>query len=733
VPGHSYKISSQNGVALIVVLAFVALLAGITVAYLGRALMDRQKAHATVNELRADQLALSALDVITADLKQEIENGSTSSTVGTTTIYTPTSTTNILPQTSGTPSVPPTIANLIRRSITADSIRSPGVSSKASAITSAPADPTNPQKGDITTARWNKHYLIPKLNSDEKSEPVASFTAPDWVLVTTLGAKEFPRWDSSLCDSSDSNFAIGRYAFVIYDEGGLLDVNVAGYPTDASLAATAVATDAPVGGKGLLALADLVPIVSAATIPQQRAAINQLIGWRNYSTAQPGGVFPNFTFTSSSGAAWYTRFVTNNTSGFLQTSATTWRGRTDQAFVNRQELIEYRRTTQFSINALQYMGTFSRELNSPTWGDPATARVTAPFQRRDGSTAQVGDVLFRRFPIAELAWVGPNGAIAPGTASTVQRDFGLRWNGDHWDYCGTSGSTLIGAVPSIRGDQEPDLFQLLAVAKPAATIQQLLTTGACLIDQYDGPGTDPSNMTTRIDFAGPAMPPSTNNSVAWGMENVTPPVPATAPTPRGALILNRAFYNVGEFGYANGDVTTASPGPTPATLDFYSASSRDAAILDFFGVSTAPMRAGVVNLNTRQNLVLSSILSFATATQPSTPLSSVRRNSTAIGIATATNASPAMSRQEIPRLAAQSGLTGGEEIQEVVARSLPDMCQTRTWNLMIDVIAQSGRYPSTATSLSQFIMEGEKRYWMHIAIDRFTGEVIDEQLEAVYE
>jgi hypothetical protein len=49
------------------------------------------------------------------------------------------------------------------------------------------------------------------------------------------------------------------------------------------------------------------------------------------------------------------------------------------------------------------------------------------------------------------------------------------------------------------------------------------------------------------------------------------------------------------------------------------------------------------------------------------------------------------------------------------------------------LIAQSGRYPTAATNLSQFVVEGEKRYWLHIAIDRFTGEVIDRQLEAVYE
>jgi hypothetical protein len=52
---------------------------------------------------------------------------------------------------------------------------------------------------------------------------------------------------------------------------------------------------------------------------------------------------------------------------------------------------------------------------------------------------------------------------------------------------------------------------------------------------------------------------------------------------------------------------------------------------------------------------------------------------------------------------------------------------------MIDVIAQSGRYPPTAAGLGDFIVEGEKRYWLHVAIDRFTGEIIDQQLEAVYE
>jgi hypothetical protein len=53
--------------------------------------------------------------------------------------------------------------------------------------------------------------------------------------------------------------------------------------------------------------------------------------------------------------------------------------------------------------------------------------------------------------------------------------------------------------------------------------------------------------------------------------------------------------------------------------------------------------------------------------------------------------------------------------------------------LLVDVIAQSGRYPPGTQSLGNFVVEGEARYWMHIAIDRETGQVIDRQIERVTE
>ena len=79
----------------------------------------------------------------------------------------------------------------------------------------------------ISLARWNSHYLIPRASTTTSidSTPVASFTAPDWVLVTSQGPNSAPA----------PNAVIGRYAYAVYDEGGLIDVNLGGFPNYASL------------------------------------------------------------------------------------------------------------------------------------------------------------------------------------------------------------------------------------------------------------------------------------------------------------------------------------------------------------------------------------------------------------------------------------------------------------------------------------------------------------------
>ena len=72
--------------------------------------------------------------------------------------------------------------------------------------------------------------------------------------------------------------------------------------------------------------------------------------------------------------------------------------------------------------------------------------------------------------------------------------------------------------------------------------------------------------------------------------------------------------------------------------------------------------------------------------------------------------------------------------REVVARAVSSVSQTRVWNVLIDVVAQSGHYKPNANNLqNDFVVEGEQHYWVHVAIDRFTGQVIDKQIETVNE
>jgi hypothetical protein len=82
-----------------------------------------------------------------------------------------------------------------------------------------------------------------------------------------------------------------------------------------------------------------------------------------------------------------------------------------------------------------------------------------------------------------------------------------------------------------------------------------------------------------------------------------------------------------------------------------------------------------------------------------------------------------------------AGYTGQvvQRYRESTIRALTAVGQTRIWNLMIDLVTQTGRYPQAAKGLDQFVVESEQRRWVHLAIDRYTGEVIDQQVEIVTE
>ena len=203
------------------------------------------------------------------------------------------------------------------------------------------------------------------------------------------------------------------------------------------------------------------------------------------------------------------------------------------------------------------------------------------------------------------------------------------------------------------------------------------------------------------------------------------------------IILNRPFRNVGELGYAYRDMPWKN-------IDFFTANSADGALLDLFCVqenlNERGLTAGQVNLNTRQPLVLQAIISAAMKDEVNaTPLSGTDANRIATAITTLTASTPLINKSELLVKAALALAPGGSTDQQIkirreaALRALSDVGQTRTWNLLIDVIAQSGRYAPATTDVKKFTVKGEKRYWLHVAIDRYTGEVIDRMLEPVYE
>src|SRR5580765_2900869 len=113
---HLPRRSSNRAAALIIVLAFVVLLTGLSLAFFSRTAGERQLAHSSYNDTSADLLARSAVDIVIADLKQEILNGSgsPSPTASPVTLFVPTNNANMVPRRNN---AEPTIPNLIRRSL----------------------------------------------------------------------------------------------------------------------------------------------------------------------------------------------------------------------------------------------------------------------------------------------------------------------------------------------------------------------------------------------------------------------------------------------------------------------------------------------------------------------------------------------------------------------------------------------------------------------------------------
>jgi Putative Ig domain len=274
---------------------------------------------------------------------------------------------------------------------------------------------------------------------------------------------------------------------------------------------------------------------------------------------------------------------------------------------------------------------------------------------------------------------------------------------------------------------------------------------------------DNDNVLRPADAIYPGAAATTGSSTPYYYDPLNP----TTSIVYRPIMLNRRFRNVAELGYAFRDLPWK-------TLDFFTDKSADAGLLDIFTINDGPpgvaigglgtpptveptMTAGSLNLNSLyldpNNSALAPVAQPVLAGAILDEINSTTVNNTGTGPTDApvlaknmANATSATSMQNKAELVTRAGLpttilpTASNDNQavkarrEVVARTMSSVSQTRVWNLLIDVVAQSGHYKPNASSLqNDFIVEGEQHYWVHVAIDRFTGQVIDKQIEVVNE
>ena len=501
--GHSRRAGS----ALIIVLVLITIVSILLLAYLGTVQFERKAVQNYSGEVTADQIAKGGLDRMVADLDQEIVAGSIASNGPTSTspvYYKPLSAASMVPARYNDTGYAYT--NVIRVS-SADSTQYANAYTNAVypgqiPVDLAVADPTTNTALDgryLSAARWQESQLLLPSETNAAVMPV-----PDWILMTRSGPTNaagltFGSSGNTLNNraSSNPNYVVGRYAYMVYDEGGLLDATVAG----AANSGTGAPSADDNGNRGSLALAALTNSVLTA------AQMTALSNWRNPATATNESSYTNYVYSLQA------------TNGFLQVQPG------DNTFLSRQDLIAYANYAGIT-SALPYLGTFNRAVNAPAY-TPANVTTLNPdllnLRFANGGTinsggtllqsrtVQAGDFLLtRRFPLSRLSWVGYNGLANGASAYDVWRAFGLVWDSSNnaWAYVSGTGTGSGSSPPSVSAVQtsikslaavaqespprDPDFFELLQAGILNTSLGQTaggqFSSSTTVVNLYGGSG-----------------------------------------------------------------------------------------------------------------------------------------------------------------------------------------------------------------------------------------------------
>jgi len=486
--------TSERGAALIVVLAFVAMLLLLLMAFFSKSTLQQQVSKSSTTLGLTDIFAQGAVDSIIGDLKQEIVDGSVAVTnvsgsgdiTVTNVIYYPKTNINAVPQLIGC-ATNTNFPNLLKVSTNLPFYPTNVGISIAGTNRVSTSSSTNPSANGrfISAARWNKPLFLKTTNllSAADLTPASAFVPPSWIQVSRAGTNP-TNWDAGMQWSmTNSSAVVGRYAYAIYNEGGVLDVNVAGYPQipfTLIVAGSISATNHMISNaatKTALSYADLtnLPYVFSGTslYPFTTNYLLLLLNWRNAATLQSAS--PSAAPTAL-GLSNYVTMVMAASNGFLSSAPTNYAAgsitNSDRQFVNRQQLISFfmnrigaSNNIQL-LNMLPYLGTFSRGLDQPSYL-PATNRPKVLPVASGGTLAYgnddqinpsflsirvtnafsvtnpmggvelrgIGDPLVKkRFPLNRLAWLtyaGPSAnrtVPASSNASSADQDMWLLVN-----------------------------------------------------------------------------------------------------------------------------------------------------------------------------------------------------------------------------------------------------------------------------------------------------------------
>lgn len=477
----------RRGVALITVLSFVAIISLMLVTFMTVMRMERSASRNYSQSVKAEQLGLGALDLVISRLQDEMTAGST--TAATTdggTVMVPRTAATAFPARLGTISGLP---NLIQRSL-ADAAAH-AAAYPAARYTNPPALLASPSNSStltlnsrsISRTRWERANLgsFPVLGAS---------STPDWILVTRSGARPFTHADlPTLRNPQSADYALGRFAYAIYDLSGLLNLNAAGHPINSPPAGTTF--DGATAAKNSIVWADLTQLGLT------QAQIDALIAWRQRKNASSAAAF--LDFTRNFGAP----------TGFSQVDGTT--SLSDDIFLSRQELITYARANGFA-SALPWLTHFHRHLESPgyAWG----GSIPDPALDPNPATIRVSGQPLRRFPLAKLSLLEiPN--PEPGDRDDIARYFGLApgpgFSSTHrvWVYnAGGGTSAPIKTLATVAAEgRQPNLFEILLAALPRQSLgrnagntvahtdapdsniyHQVARIAAAIIDQADADG-----------------------------------------------------------------------------------------------------------------------------------------------------------------------------------------------------------------------------------------------------